>query len=623
MRPSPVGSSTSAVRTVSTLPARAVGLDERGDRRRAQQRGVAVDQQHRPVEVGHGGQRHGGGVPGPVLLLLDDGQRAGRDLAPGAPRPRPGRRPRRRRSRRRPAARRRRARGRAGCGRRGCAAPWASPTACGCPGRRRGRRRRRRAGAGRRRFLRAHGSPRTATVLLRWGTRTRTETARLQRPAGCRLPHPPPAARVATQVRHATAPAAEPRAGPRRGMHRHPPGASGRRSSRRPPYGAVGYGDVARCMTVADRARGRPHTAPGDSLVRSRPHPPHGPAPRRPTRTPACRRTRSARRRARSSSVMLYVFVVVPVPRAGRRRPRRLGLGAVLARRRPRRRLLLPHAARGHRRLPPATSPTARSRRSGRCGWRWPRSAAWRSRARSSSGSPTTAGTTPSPTARATRTRRGATATTPARWSRACSTPTWAGCSTAARPTPSATPPTCSRTAACVVTSRLFGVWAFLSFALPPLIGGLVTQQLGRRLVGVLLGRPRPGRAAAPRDLVDQLRLPRRRQPARSSPPAATGRPTSGRWRSSAPASRGTTCTTPTRPAPGTACCAGRSTSAPGSSGCSRSSAGPATSSGPTRSGWPPSAAAARRRRERRLTATDRRGGRRHDQQRRRGRGSG
>ena len=27
-----------------------------------------------------------------------------------------------------------------------------------------------------------------------WGTRTRTETARLQRPAGCRLPHPPPAA---------------------------------------------------------------------------------------------------------------------------------------------------------------------------------------------------------------------------------------------------------------------------------------------------------------------------------------------------------------------------------------------------------------------------------------------
>ena len=29
---------------------------------------------------------------------------------------------------------------------------------------------------------------------LRWGTRTRTETARLQRPAGCRLPHPPPTA---------------------------------------------------------------------------------------------------------------------------------------------------------------------------------------------------------------------------------------------------------------------------------------------------------------------------------------------------------------------------------------------------------------------------------------------
>src|SRR3954452_14971216 len=28
-------------------------------------------------------------------------------------------------------------------------------------------------------------------VGCRWGTRTRTETSRLQRPAGCRLPHPP------------------------------------------------------------------------------------------------------------------------------------------------------------------------------------------------------------------------------------------------------------------------------------------------------------------------------------------------------------------------------------------------------------------------------------------------
>ena len=44
---------------------------------------------------------------------------------------------------------------------------------------------------------------------------------------------------------------------------------------------------------------------------------------------------------------------------------------------------------------------------------------------------------------------------------------------------------------------------------------------------------------------------------------AATRPPTSGRWRSSPSARAGTTCTTPTRPAPATACCAARSTSPP------------------------------------------------------------
>ena len=53
------------------------------------------------------------------------------------------------------------------------------------------------------------------------------------------------------------------------------------------------------------------------------------------------------------------------------------------------------------------------------------------SRARRSSGSPTTGGTTRSPTGRATRTRRGGTATASGAWPRACSTRTWAGCSTA------------------------------------------------------------------------------------------------------------------------------------------------------------------------------------------------
>ena len=58
---------------------------------------------------------------------------------------------------------------------------------------------------------------------------------------------------------------------------------------------------------------------------------------------------------------------------------------------------------------------------------------------------------------------------------RACSTRTSAGCSTAGRPTPTATRPTWSRTRAVRRTSRLFILWAFLSFALPTVIGGLVT----------------------------------------------------------------------------------------------------------------------------------------------------
>ena len=77
-----------------------------------------------------------------------------------------------------------------------------------------------------------------------------------------------------------------------------------------------------------------------------------------------------------------------------------------------------------------------------------------------------------------------------------------------------------------------------------------------------VLGRLRAGGAAAPRHLVDQLDLPHARRPAVRAP--ATSRATCGRWPCSASVSPGTTCTTPTRPAPGTACSAGRSTSRPG-----------------------------------------------------------
>ena len=74
------------------------------------------------------------------------------------------------------------------------------------------------------------------------------------------------------------------------------------------------------------------------------------------------------------------------------------------------RRLLRGRPATASRSASTATSPTARSRPSGRCGSRSRSPAAWRSRARSPAGWPTTAGTTRSPTRRATRTRRGATA---------------------------------------------------------------------------------------------------------------------------------------------------------------------------------------------------------------------
>ena len=57
-----------------------------------------------------------------------------------------------------------------------------------------------------------------------------------------------------------------------------------------------------------------------------------------------------------------------------------------------------------------AISPTARSRPAVRCASRWPSRAPWRWRAHPRSGWPITAATTRSPTARATRTRRGATA---------------------------------------------------------------------------------------------------------------------------------------------------------------------------------------------------------------------
>ncbi len=59
---------------------------------------------------------------------------------------------------------------------------------------------------------------------------------------------------------------------------------------------------------------------------------------------------------------------------------------------------------------------------------------------------------------------------------------------------------------------NLFPLIVAASMLAPAAAGGLITMSWSGRPVGVLLGRPGPGLAAAPRDLVDQLDLPRRRR---------------------------------------------------------------------------------------------------------------
>ncbi|GAA3302749.1 hypothetical protein GCM10020295_49400 [Streptomyces cinereospinus] len=57
--------------------------------------------------------------------------------------------------------------------------------------------------------------------------------------------------------------------------------------------------------------------------------------------------------------------------------------------------------------------------------------------------------------------------------------------------------------------SRQFLVWTVVSLALPALIGGLVTMSWWGAFTGFFWGVAGAGGAAAPRDLVDQLDLPR------------------------------------------------------------------------------------------------------------------
>ena len=101
---------------------------------------------------------------------------------------------------------------------------------------------------------------------------------------------------------------------------------------------------------------------------------------------------------------------------------------------------------------------------------------AWRCRARSPSGSPTTASTTRSPTGPATRTPR--TPGTATRWpstSSACGTRTSAGSSRPrASSAGSSTGATSTRTGSCEAIDRLYLLWVALTLGLPFLAGYLV-----------------------------------------------------------------------------------------------------------------------------------------------------
>ncbi len=120
-----------------------------------------------------------------------------------------------------------------------------------------------------------------------------------------------------------------------------------------------------------------------------------------------------------------------------------------------------------------------------------------------------------------------------------------------------------------------------LSLGLPALVGGLWAQSWQGAAHRVLLGQRRAHGRAAPLHLVDQLDLPHLRRAAvpdarQEHQRVAAGAPSA--W-----ASAGTTCTTPTRPRPGTGSTAGRSTPAPSSSAAWRSWAWRPTCAGPPR----------------------------------------
>ena len=199
----------------------------------------------------------------------------------------------------------------------------------------------------------------------------------------------------------------------------------------------------------------------------------------------------------------------------------------------------------------PAAADRARGRR-----------VSWPSRGRSSAGSPITAVTTRSATAQATRTPPGGTAPAVRALAKGlCAARTSAGCSTPSRPTQRKFAPDLLADRASAGCHRAFRPLGGHRLLAPAMLGGLLDagHWHGALTAFFWAGLVRIALLHHVTWSINSVCHVVGRRPF-SQPGPVAQRLAAGRPRRSA--SPGTTCTTPTPPAPGTACCAARSTSA-------------------------------------------------------------
>jgi fatty-acid desaturase len=128
--------------------------------------------------------------------------------------------------------------------------------------------------------------------------------------------------------------------------------------------------------------------------------------------------------------------------------------------------------------------------------------------------------------------------------------------------------------------SRQFPLWTLVSLLAPALLGGVISMSMWGALTALFWAGL--VRVAVLHHVTWSINSICHMIGER--PFAVQGKATkSGRWLCFPWANRGTTCTTPTPPAPATACSPAKSTFPPASSKASRSLAGPARSAGPRR----------------------------------------